>query len=218
MSSPKKRTVVYHRGMAPDGRLLRGEQTRLAILDRAARLASAEGLEGLSIGRLATELSVSKSGLFAHFGSKEELQVATVAHAAEIFRRVVVRPAFEVPPGVGRVRAIYQEWLGYSKRRVFPGGCFFAAAGLEFDTRPGRVRDEIAAAIQTWWRAQVRVITDAVQLGELPADTDPEQLAFELDALVTAANANSLLHDDDTAYTRAERAVLSRIGLVGAAS
>jgi AcrR family transcriptional regulator len=184
-----------------DGRILKGVETRTAILDRAVAIASVEGLEGLSIGRLAAELGVSKSGVFAHFGSKEELQLATVKAAAGIFYGEVIAPTMGKPPGKERVRRLMSGWLRYSRRRVFPGGCFFAAVSAEFGAKPGRVRDALAELDRTW----LKVITDAIEQAGL--DADPEQLAFELNAHVHAANAASLLHGDDNAYDRADRAV-----------
>src|SRR5215208_1321943 len=127
-----------------DGRKVRGDRTRRAILTAAVNLASVEGLEGLSIGRLATELEMSKSGLFAHFGSKEELQVSTVRAAAAIFAHRVVRPAEErFEPGIARLHGMLDLWLDYMERGTFDGGCFFAAATMEMDGRPGPVRDAI---------------------------------------------------------------------------
>ncbi|MEO5877725.1 MAG: TetR/AcrR family transcriptional regulator, partial [Streptosporangiaceae bacterium] len=136
--------------MTTDGRLLRGEQTRRLILDRAMNIASAEGLDGLSIGRLSAELKISKSGLFTHFGSKEELQLATVRAAREVFVAVVIDPVRTAAPGLTRVRALLESWLGYSQQRYFPGGCFLFEVSAEFDARPGRVRDEIAHALDDW--------------------------------------------------------------------
>lgn len=184
-----------------DGRILRGAETRKVILERAVEIASVEGLEGLSIGRLATDLGVSKSGLFAHFGSKEELQLFTVKQAARTFHEVVVAPTLSLPAGRDRVHRLLSGWLRYSKTRVFPGGCFFAAVSAEFGAKPGRVRDALAELDKIW----LQVIADAVEQAALKAD--PEQLAFELNAHVHAANAASLLHGDDTAYERADRAV-----------
>ena len=122
------------------GRAARGQRTREAILKTAVDVASAEGLEGLTIGRLAAELEMSKSGLFAHFGSKEELQLATIGAAREIFVDEVVRPAFENDPGLSRLWALLDSWLRYAEAGIFKGGCFFAAASAEFDGRPGPVR------------------------------------------------------------------------------
>ncbi|MPZ82005.1 MAG: TetR family transcriptional regulator [Actinophytocola sp.] len=174
-------------------------------------IASVEGLAGLSIGRLASELEVSKSGVFARFGSKEELQLATVAAAREIFVERVVRPALESPPGLDRLWRLCDGWLAYSRGRVFPGGCFFFATAAEYDARPGRVRDAVAAALSAWGALLERTAEDARQLGHLESTCDSRQLAFELDAMVSAANARSVLHDDDTAYDLAETAVRTRL-------
>src|SRR3984893_3143683 len=128
----------------------RATRTRVEILAVAVDLASAEGLEGLSIGRLATELRMSKTGIFAHFGSKEQLQLATVDAAKQVFLEQIVQPALECSRGIPRLRAILDNWIGYVERIVFRGGCFFAAASAEFDSRPGPVRDEIAALTKAW--------------------------------------------------------------------
>ncbi|HZE48821.1 MAG TPA: TetR/AcrR family transcriptional regulator [Jatrophihabitantaceae bacterium] len=196
-----------------DGRVERGDQTRRAILDRAAAIASVEGLEGVSIGRLATELEVSKSGVFAHFGSKEELQLATVRWAREVFIAAVITPAHRSPAGLRRLWRLCDAWLDYSTRRVFPGGCFFASVTAEFDARPGRVRDAIAAAHREWQRYLEESIATARELGELSADADPRQLAFELDAF-TRATQDALLFDEQGVYTRARRAILHRLRAV----
>src|ERR1043165_8201115 len=127
-----------------------GERTRRAILETAVHIASAEGLEGLTIGRLALELSMSKSGLFAHFGSKEDLQVATVEAARAIFIREVIKPAFESAQGLLRLWKLCDIWLAHVQSGVFRGGCFFAAAAAEFDSRPGPVRDRIAEIMKEW--------------------------------------------------------------------
>lgn len=197
--------------MSTDGRVLRGEQTRATVLARAMAIASVEGLEGLSIGRLAGELEVSKSGVFARFGSKEELQLATVEAAREIFVDQVVRPALETPPGLERLWRLCSGWLAYSRGRVFPGGCFFFSAAAEYDARPGRVRDAVAAALATWTALLERAAEDARQLGELQSTCDARQLAFELDAMGAAANVRSVLHDDDAAYDLATTGVLDRL-------
>ncbi|WP_329088156.1 MULTISPECIES: TetR/AcrR family transcriptional regulator [unclassified Streptosporangium] len=185
----------------------RDERARNVILRRAADIASQDGLEGLSIGRLATDLGMSKSGLFGYFGSKEELQLATIRTATGVYVDEVVQPALTVPPGLGRVRRLCENWLGYSQRRVFPGGCFFFAVTAEFDARPGRVRNAIAEAGLEWARFVARAIDDARQLGEIADDTDADQLAFELIAFLEAANVTSLLHDDANAYERARTAI-----------
>ncbi|WP_425470653.1 TetR/AcrR family transcriptional regulator [Saccharothrix australiensis] len=188
--------------MKVDGRVERGEQTRRQILLRAAGIASVEGLEGLSIGRLATELEVSKSGVFAHFGSKEELQLATIRAATKIFVTQVVEPALAVPPGADRLALLLGGWLDYSERRTFPGGCFFAAVQAEFDARPGRVRDAVAECGRRWdelVQETIRAVPGLV--------VEPAQLAFELIAFLETANARSVLHDDPDAYARARTAV-----------
>ncbi|GGP36637.1 TetR family transcriptional regulator [Saccharothrix coeruleofusca] len=183
----------------------RGEQTRRQILGRAAAIASVEGLEGLSIGRLATELAVSKSGVFAHFGSKEELQLATVRAAAAVFVDRVVKPALELPPGRARLEALCEGWLTYSEERTFPGGCFFHAVQAEFGARPGRVRDKIAE-YGTKWHDLVTATA-----AEVPGVADPAQLAFELIAVLELANSRSVLHDDPDAYRRARQALRSHL-------
>ncbi|MFC0438507.1 TetR/AcrR family transcriptional regulator [Kutzneria buriramensis] len=189
-----------------DGRVIRGEQTRRNILARAVDIASVEGLEGLSIGRLATDLDVSKSGLFAHFGSKEELQLATIEAAARIFYAEVIGPALVTPPSPDRVYHLLDRWLAYSRTRVFPGGCFFARVGAEFGGRPGRIRDAIAELDCTW----LGVVAQAIAQARM--ESDPDQLAFELNAYARAANAASLVHGDDNAYERADRAVRAALG------
>lgn len=196
--------------------MLRGEATRRAILLRATEIASVDGLDRLSIGRLATDLLASKSGVFAHFGSKEELQLATIGFAATIFTTEVVRPTLLTPPGVGRLMRLYELWLEYSRRRVFPGGCFFFAVTAEFDARRGRVHDAVAKAKSDWTRFQQSVVIDARQLGELVATTDEVRLVFELDALAQAANAHAVLYDDAGAYDLAHAAITDRIHAVTA--
>ncbi|MEV0667696.1 TetR/AcrR family transcriptional regulator [Actinomadura luteofluorescens] len=203
--------------MSTDGRLVKGEQTRGTILRRAADIASADGLEGLSIGRLATELRISKSGVFTHFGSKEELQLATVRTAAEVFRAHVIEPALAAPEGIGRVRALLEAWQRYQREPVFPGGCFFHSTMAEFDARPGRVRDAIAASQRDWRAFVERCLREARDLGEIEAAADVPQLAFELDALCRTGAAQALLHDDPSLYDRAARAVNARLAAVAPA-
>jgi AcrR family transcriptional regulator len=197
---------------APDGRRARGDRTRRAILATAVDLASVEGLEGLSIGRLAGELDMSKSGLFAHFGSKEELQIATVRAAAAIFVHRVIRGAVEEhEPGIVRLQMLLDRWLDYLERGAFAGGCFFAAARAEMDGRPGPVRDALASQMASWAGLLAQYARDAVARGELRPDADPEQLAFELDALGTAANAGWQLHENAAVFERGRRALRRRL-------
>jgi AcrR family transcriptional regulator len=195
-----------------DGRKVRGDRTRRAILGAAVNVASVEGLEGLSIGRLATELEMSKSGLFAHFGSKEDLQIATVRAAAAIFGHRVVVPAEErFEPGIARLQGMLDNWLAYMERGIFAGGCFFAAATIEMDGRPGPVRDCVAKQMTRWTETLAAYIRTAIERGELKEDTDPEQLAFELDALGTAVNSVWQLHEDAIVFERGHRAIRRRL-------
>ena len=193
-----------------DGRVVRGERTRRVILQRAMDLASVEGLERLSIGRLATDLDVSKSGVITHFGSKEELQLATVRAAVDVFTEHVVRPALKTPAGLRRLWRLCELWLDY-ERGIFPGGCFFANVAAEFDARPGRVRDAIALSQRDFRALFERMIADAVRVGDLPADVDAPQLTFELKALGSSANNEFLLYDEPAAYKRARVAMLDRL-------
>ena len=188
-----------------------GERSRRTILQVAARLATVEGLRGLSIGRLADEIGMSKSGLYAHFGSKEELQLATIDTAGEIFEHEVFRPALSAPEGLSRLYALCDAYLSYVERRVFPGGCFFAAAAAEFGTHPGPVHDRIVAIYREWLRTFEALIGAAQDQGQLGADLDPAQLAFEIDALLFGANASFVLGTDDAVLDRARTAIRGRI-------
>jgi AcrR family transcriptional regulator len=193
------------------GRKAQGERTRKAILEAAVHIASAEGLEGLTIGRLALELSMSKSGLFAHFGSKEDLQVATVEAARAIFIKEVIRPAFEAAQGMARLWKLCDIWLAYVQSGVFRGGCFFAAAAAEFDGRPGPVRDRIAEIMKEWLSTLRNAIVEAQKAGQLAADIDATQLAFEFNSLELGANWAFQLYGDGRAFTRAREAIRERL-------
>jgi AcrR family transcriptional regulator len=190
---------------------MKGERTRQSILDRAVDLASLEGLEGLTIGRLAEELKMSKSGLFAHFGSKEELQIATIDAAAKRFIAEIYSPALQEPRGYPRLLAICRSWLSYLRRGVFPGGCFFAAASFEFDGRPGPVRDIVRRLMDDWIGALEKAIGMAIEEGHFDPAVDPAQLAFELNSLFFGANFSFYLRNDASAIDRAERAVGQRL-------
>src|SRR3954452_23019925 len=195
-----------------DGRILRGEATRRAILRHAADIASVEGLEGLTIGRLATELGMSKSGLFAHFGSKEELQLATIAAAREIFAREVVAPAREAQRGLPRLEALIAAKLRYERGEIFDGGCFFETVRGEFDSRrPGPVRDAIEADLDERNALMLRAIRSAITAGHLRADTDAEQMLYELEALSAAATLRHQMSRDATLFARAEAAIGARL-------
>lgn len=174
-------------------------------------IASAEGLEGLTIGRLAAELKLSKSGLFAHFGSKEELQLATVDAARAIFIREVMQAVMEAPAGISRLWKLCDAWLGHVESEVFRGGCFFAAVAAEFDSRPGAVRDRIAEIMKEWLATLRLVIAEARDAGHLARDADPDQIAFEFNALELGANWSMQLHGYSQGFTRARTAMLERL-------
>jgi AcrR family transcriptional regulator len=188
-----------------DGRRARGARTRDEILRTAASLASVDGLEGLSIGRLAEATGLSKSGLFAHFGSKRELQLATVEEALRVFTQEVVRPTAQLPAGARRLHARCESWLDYCEREVFPGGCCFAATSVEFDSRPGEIRDRLARATAEWIGLLERDIAQAIRAGDLRADASAAQVAFEINALGMTANWQYQLSRDPSvfAYARA---------------
>jgi AcrR family transcriptional regulator len=188
----------------------RGVKTRESILRRAVSIASVEGLEGLTIGKLAAELRISKSGLFAHFGSKEELQLAVVEAARVIFVDRVIRPA-QGATGLKRLRTLYENWISYADEKTFPGGCFFSAVSLEFDDRPGKVRDQVMMLMKRWLGTLEETARTAQIAGEIRKDVDPHQLAFEMHALATAANWSSRLFQDKTAFDTARNAVLQRL-------
>ncbi|MFD9335494.1 TetR/AcrR family transcriptional regulator [Streptomyces sp. NPDC060028] len=209
-----------------DGRVERGNQTRRTVLERTMGIASVDGLEGLSLGKIATDLGLSKSGVFALFGSKEDLQLATVRAAREVFVDQVVRPVREEPAGIAKVWHLCERWLDYSGRRVFPGGCFFYSVSAEFDSRTGPVHDEVATARADWTRYVERVLDEArlaggfrggAQDADVDADLDVAQLAFEIIALMELANAHSVLHEDPMAYERAGRGILGRLRAAAAA-
>jgi AcrR family transcriptional regulator len=191
--------------------LKKGERTRNAILDVAAALATEEGLETLSIGRLAEATGMSKSGLFAHFGSKLELQLATVDHAAELFVTEVIAPAREAPRGLARVWALCERMTDYAERQVFPGGCFFAATSAEFNNRPGPVRDRIAEMLRSWLSYLQHAVEQAQAAGELDPSVDARAIAFQLDAFAQAANSQYQLFRDDRVFDDARRAVRERL-------
>lgn len=188
-----------------DGRRAAGERSHQAILAEAVDLASVEGLEGLTIGRLASEVEMSKSGLFAHFGSKQELQLAAVERARETFVAEVISPTADAPAGLARLRATLDAWLSYFEREVFAGGCFFVAAASEFDDRGGPVRDAVEAAMAAWVSHLERLAAAAVEVDELPG-ADPSQIAFELNAIGIALNWELRLRRNAEALGRARTA------------
>ena len=201
-----------------DGRVLRGDRTRQAILTHASRLASAEGLQAVSLQRLATDLGISKSGLFAHFGSKEELQLATVEEAGRIFTEEVLRPGLKAPAGLGRVWAMSNAFLSYLRREVFPGGCFFEAAVTEFDSKPGRVRDAVVEKRSYWVASLGRAIRAAKAAGDVQSDVDADQVAWELSCLLVGANGSFVQDGGSVGIERARRAIRDRLERIATAS
>lgn len=189
----------------------KGLATRERVLKKAVQVASVEGLEGLTIGRLADATGLSKAGLFAHFGSKEDLQLAVVEHARRIFAEAVINPCLRVPEGLPRLFAMQSNWIGYLEQEPFRGGCFFAAASAEFDGRPGPVRKRVAALTGHWRALLEDEARRAVALGHLAPDTDPAQLAFELHAYPQEANWAHQLLRDDQAFAQARRASEARL-------
>ncbi len=188
-----------------------GERSRRTILDAAARLATVEGIEGLSIGGLAKAIGMSKSGLYAHFGSKEELQLATINAAQDVFDADVIEPAVQADAGLARVEALCERFLSHLERGVFPGGCFFASVGAELDTRPGPARDRIAAVQSSWADLIASGLREAQDQRELDPHASIEQLTFELNALLAHANTVFMLHGDRTAFDLARRAIHDRL-------
>jgi AcrR family transcriptional regulator len=188
-----------------------GERSRRRVLEQAARLATIEGLDGLSIGRLAETAGMPKSSVYVLFGSKEELQLATIDAARTSFVAEVITPALATSTGRERLLALCDGFLSYVERRVFPGGCFFVATAAELGGRPGPVHDRVAAYQQQWRELLQGAAREAHAQGELVRDDDPDQLAFELGALLTGTNIVAVLHDDDSAIERARRAIHERL-------
>ncbi len=190
-----------------------GERTRSAILRAAASLATVDGLEGLSIGNLAAAIGMSKSGLYAHFGSKQELQLATVQEAGRIFAGEVVQPALAAPPGVAQLAAVCEAFFEHLRRRTFPGGCFFAGAALEMGTRPGPVKEAVAGFQAGFVDLLRGFAATAIEQNQLPPGEDPDQLAFELNGICLAADANFVLHDNPAVLDLARQVARRRLGL-----
>jgi AcrR family transcriptional regulator len=193
-----------------------GIRSREAILDEAARLATVAGLDGLSIGRLAAAVGMSKSGLYAHFRSKEQLQLATVEAATSLFFERIVVPARQAPDGLGRLRRLLAGFLDYVEGSVYPGGCFFASVGAELDTRPGRVRDMAVGVAVQWFQLLAEAIRDAQAEGAIDADEDAEQLAFDLNAYLLLANAQYVALQSPIPIARAKKALETRLEAAGA--
>jgi AcrR family transcriptional regulator len=190
---------------------LRGVRTRQAILLRAVNLASVEGLEGLTVGRLAEDLKMSKSGLFAHFGSKEGLQLATVEAARHFFIAKISRPAMSAPRGMPRLWHLIESWLRHVESKLFAGGCFFTAASFEFDGRSGPVRDRIVEIMREWMATLDRAVAEAQKAGHVDPQVNSTQLSYEVQALGLGAHWSCQLLDDPAAYTRTLEVIRQRL-------
>ena len=187
-------------------------ETRAAVTEAAAERASVEGLEGLTLGALADRMEMRKSSVFSLFGSKRELQLATLDAAVEQFKREVWGPAAEEPAGLRRLLALCDAWLSYHEREVMPGGCFLTTATIEYDARPGPLRDAIAETMKMWLEVLEREAKTAIEAGELPADANAADLAFELNALAAAASYGFQLWRDPEVIARARRSMRRALG------
>jgi AcrR family transcriptional regulator len=187
----------------------KGERTRAAILDEALKIVSKSGLDGLTIGTLADATGMSKSGLFAHFGSREELLLAVLAHGQDQFTKVVFNPAMDHPRGTPRVRAMFVNWLDWTESAELPGGCPMIGGATEFDDKPGPVRDMLAAGQRTWIETLKRGVRQAIEQGQLVANTDPEQIAFEMFGIALVVHHHRRLLGYSKARSRALTALES---------
>src|SRR5437763_3406727 len=176
--------------------------SRAQTLAAAVQVASIAGLEGLTIGRLADRLGMSKSGLVGRFGSKEQLQLATLDQAADIFSHTVYEPASGAAPGLARLNAICDAWVAYLARPPFPGGCFLTTAMVEFDARPGAINDAVKRVLKRWLAVLEQEATTAIANRELPADTDPDDVAFTINALAVGANCDFQLNRNPESLQR----------------
>ena len=189
--------------MAPADRPTKGEQTRAAILDAALAIASKLGLEGLTIGSLADATGMSKSGLFAHFGSREDLQLAVLEHAAQRYGEIVFRPVLKIGRGLPRLHALFERWLDWTKTSGLPGGCILISAAQEYDDRPGPIRDAVIANQRRGNAVSEKAVRLAIEEGHLRPDTDPEQIAFEMLGIILANHNHRRLLGDREARKRA---------------
>jgi len=196
---------------APRKRRSDGEASRKAILQEAARLATVEGINGLSIGRLAEAVGMSKSGLFAHFGSKEELQLATIETAHALFHELVIEPALVATTALGRLRMLIELFLRHVENKVYPGGCFYVSVGAELGAQTGPVRDEALALSAEWMRLVVDTIQEAQAEGHIEAAEDAEQLAFDLTGYLLLGNTQFVATQDPATIDRARHAVEHRL-------
>jgi AcrR family transcriptional regulator len=189
-----------------------GRRSRDTILDTAARLATIDGLDGLSIGHLAQRTGMSKSGLYAHFTSKEELQLATIERANEIFEAEVLEPARASGTGLPLLWALSDQFLSHLERDVFPGGCFFAAIGAEFDTHPGRIKERIVMFNEDWTKELLTAARQAQEAGQIPDTPDAEQLVFEINALLLMGHTTHTMLRDPSLLERSRRGLERLLG------
>ncbi len=188
-------------------RRTKGQASRETILLNATKLATIKGLSGLSLADLAAEVGMSKSGLYAHFKDKEELELAMIETAAAIFDQEVLQPAAEANGGTQRLRVAAGAYLSHLERKVFPGGCFFAAVAAELDTRPGRARDRVFEMINRWLSLLKQCILEAQELGEIDIKTEVAQAAFEIESMLLSANFFFVMSNDLTYLTQARRGI-----------
>lgn len=214
-----KATGAAAAGKTPSGRALqKGQQTKMAIIDAALGLATQIGLEGLSIGALAEATQMSKSGVFAHFGSREELQISVIHQYFALFERDVFYVAMEQPRGLPRVKALFANWMKLVAEEI-QAGCIFISGAVEFDDRPGPVRDALATSVQTWLAAMNRSIVLAKACGHLRADVDEEQMAFEIHGLILALHYEARFLNKPGSMERAKKGfdnILARYGVPAA--
>jgi AcrR family transcriptional regulator len=187
--------------------------SRVAVVEAAIDLASVEGLEGITIGRLANELGMSKSGLIGRFGDKQRMQRAVLAAAVQRFTDAVWQPASRLQPGLPRLEAIVDAWVGHLRDGVFPGGCFVTTASVEYDSRPGPLHDDVAEVVNGWLHVLAAEARRAHQAGDLPADRDPADVAFELHSLASGGSVVGRLIGDGAALDRTHAAMRRAIGL-----
>jgi AcrR family transcriptional regulator len=188
-------------------RVSKGQASRDTILRTAAMLATTRGLIGLSIGDLAAEVGMSKSGLYAHFKSKEELELATIATAAAIFDSEVLQPVTRAPAGITRLKSLADSFLSHLERRVFPGGCFFAAVAAELDTHPGPARDRVVEVLNSWVALLRQCILDAQALGEIDPHAEVDQVVFEIQAMLLTSNFLFVMTNDSLRLSQGRRGV-----------
>jgi AcrR family transcriptional regulator len=196
-------------GMGNSGTI--GETTHETILNAAMNLATVRGLDGLTIGSLASYLGMSKSGIFSHFGSKENLQIEVVKNARKSFIHEVIEPVFQSEKGVRRLWGYCSNWISYAEKKVLDGGCFFSTTSMEFDAKPGHVRDEVARNMRNWMYRLRREARIAVSQGELTAEVDANQLTFEIHSLCMGANWFIQMFEDYKAALRARQTIRERL-------